>query len=491
MPQALRLDSLVLKNLDDYHVWPVKHRHWTFDVAEDKKHDLWVRCSDLRNFYEKFPTDKVLKARYRRMMLLDQSTKTLYIPVRLMRAELMKSKPYSFHTDVLKFLDWFERNVLQVIEKKRTNKVFDAKNSQRDELALTVSGPAWPPVTHPRFSETTVPLSPQERWALEREGHDFPRVYHPEARPQRVTWSQHWAELRSHWAGELWSFLLGRKNYALTWFILCFASVLCIFWSSRLLLPDSLDWTVSYHRVGWAFAFLALLGVLCACAYAAVMTCGLVWRWRQGKNVAASTALYIMMIGLAPLFASACFDTDMVDYWYANVTGRYRPMTVYADPHLGRIVASGDMWLGSSEALESVINRYPQYTLLEMESPGGFLVEGIRMARMVKERNMDTVSMDYCISACTLVLSSGGERYLGDKVRVGFHRSGTFSNTQDYGWTSTDYRIAELFRTNGVSKDFIDQALKLPMWELWYAPHPDMYSAGYATHRWFDRKAGY
>jgi hypothetical protein len=425
------------------------------------------------------------------MMLLDQSTKTLYIPVRLMRAELMKSKPYSSHTDVLKFLDWFERNVLQVIEKKRTNKVLDAKNSQRDELASTVSGPAWPAVAHARFSETTVPLTPQERWAMESADHEIPRVYHPDARPQRVTWSQHWTDLRGHWASELWSFLLGKKNYALTWFLLVCAASLCVIWSRMLLLPHSLDWTVSYNRVGWAFAILALLGLLCACAYVGVMTCALVWRWRQRQNVAASTIFYALVIGLAPLFASACYDTDMVSYWYASVTGRYRPMTVYADPHLGRIVASGAMWFGSSEALESVISRYPQYTLLEMESPGGFVVEGFRMARMVQEHKMDTVSMDYCISACTFVLSSGGERYLGDKVDVGFHRSGTFSNTEDFGWTSTDYRIADLFRSNGVSQEFIDQALKLPMWDVWYAPHAEMFNAGYATHRWSERKAGY
>ena len=26
----------VLPTLDDYHVWPVKHRHWSFELVEDE-----------------------------------------------------------------------------------------------------------------------------------------------------------------------------------------------------------------------------------------------------------------------------------------------------------------------------------------------------------------------------------------------------------------------------------------------------------------------
>lgn len=66
----------VRPTLDDYHVWPVKHRHWTFELVEDEDHDLWVNTNDLRLFFDKFPSDKSLKAVYHRYMLFDRSTNT-------------------------------------------------------------------------------------------------------------------------------------------------------------------------------------------------------------------------------------------------------------------------------------------------------------------------------------------------------------------------------------------------------------------------------
>jgi hypothetical protein len=109
---------LVLKNLDDYHQWPIKHRHWTFDLIEDASHEIWVSTQDLRLFYDRFPSDKVLKEVYYRSMLYAKDSKTYYLAERVMRTELRKSKSYSSHTDVLKFLDWYERNVTQVVTKQ-------------------------------------------------------------------------------------------------------------------------------------------------------------------------------------------------------------------------------------------------------------------------------------------------------------------------------------------------------------------------------------
>jgi hypothetical protein len=52
----------VLKNLDDFEVWPVKHRHWEFEVVESESHEIWVYTTDLRLLYDALPPDKV--ARY-------------------------------------------------------------------------------------------------------------------------------------------------------------------------------------------------------------------------------------------------------------------------------------------------------------------------------------------------------------------------------------------------------------------------------------------
>ena len=122
------------------------------------------------------------------------------------------------------------------------------------------------------------------------------------------------------------------------------------------------------------------------------------------------------------------------------------------------------------------------------------MVEGLRMAELVElvERyRLDTVSLESCASACTLVLNAGMDRYLGPNAKVGFHRSGYIGVYEDNGWTDTDFRIADFYRRHGSNEEFISQALKEPMFRIWWAPHEEMYAAGFASAAWADRKSGY
>jgi hypothetical protein len=101
---AHRREPEVLKNLDEYDTWPVKHRHWEFDVVENSNHDIWVSTKDLRLFFNAFPSDKVLKGTYYRTMLYVKSTKEHFLSERSMRMELRKAKAHPQYSDLLKFL---------------------------------------------------------------------------------------------------------------------------------------------------------------------------------------------------------------------------------------------------------------------------------------------------------------------------------------------------------------------------------------------------
>jgi hypothetical protein len=158
---------------------------------------------------------------------------------------------------------------------------------------------------------------------------------------------------------------------------------------------------------------------------------------------------------------------------------------------LGRIRAVGPMVFGSAEALQKVLDANPKINLIEMDSPGGFVVEGMRMADMVAQRKLDTTVLNRCASACTLVFVTGQDRYLGPQARVGFHRSGRRNIFEDNGWSATDRRIAEHYEKYGASEAFVQKALKEPMFRIWTAPHSAMYEAGYANKEWIERKAGY
>jgi hypothetical protein len=129
--------------------------------------------------------------------------------------------------------------------------------------------------------------------------------------------------------------------------------------------------------------------------------------------------------------------------------------------------------------------------LIQIESPGGVVIEGLRMADTVRQRQLDTVSFESCASACTLVLAAGTERYLGTDAEIGFHRSGRRFGPVNPGWSATDHKIAQHYRDRGVTEAFVRQALKPSIRELWIAPHEAMYTHGFANKPWAQRKSGY
>jgi hypothetical protein len=54
-------EFLTVKTLDDFATWPVKHRHWSFDLLEDDAHDIWINTTHLRAFFAALPSDRQLK----------------------------------------------------------------------------------------------------------------------------------------------------------------------------------------------------------------------------------------------------------------------------------------------------------------------------------------------------------------------------------------------------------------------------------------------
>ncbi len=490
-PVHLQSGPQTHKTLDDFHVWPLKYRHWQFEIAEGENHEVWVRTRDLRLFWPKFPDDRQLRQTHGRSMLYASRNKIYYLSERSMRQLLQRSRTQSIYPEVLKFLDWFDRNVMRVAEGKRTNHRLEQVNAFRDQHAKDVQiGPLAPHRASPRLEESTLTQEPLARWAMERDESETPRVFHPEARLIRTSWGQ-WARDQAAGIGAWWlEWLRGQKRLVLT-YVLAISVAALPGRLAYLLLPAGLDVTQEYARLLWGAALLTMVSVvlitLCVIAVSR-------YTWRSfglhGGKVWA-TGIYAMFLPWWPAVVVGNSDQELMENWWDLVRGNYRPVVVEADPHLGRIVLRGEMKFGSSEALRSTLERNPSYTLIELESPGGYVIEGERMAKMISQRGLDTVAFERCASACTLLFASGKDRYLGDQVQMGFHRSGTRYGPVGSGWSSTDHRMADYYAQRGVTEEFVRRALKPSIVEIWWAPHPDMYQAGYATLRWSERKSGY
>ena len=283
----------VLKNLDEFEVWPVRHRHWEFEVVESETHEIWVNTTDLRLLYDGLPGDKVLKGVYYRSMLYVKSNKAHYLSERSMRMELRKSARHPRATDVLKFLEWFDRNVMKVAAKKRENTRLDEGNAYRELETQKISvGPVPGSLAPPQLDAATVPFTHEERWAMEQDSDEIRRVYRPEVRPIKTTWKAWAHEHASATLDYFASFWRGERNLFLTFCAgLMLGYLPDVFFDA--MAPQHMDWTVEYRRLMWAHALVVPVALLCAVVYSVSMTRSTRAAWNQPGGKLWATTFYI------------------------------------------------------------------------------------------------------------------------------------------------------------------------------------------------------
>jgi hypothetical protein len=155
-----------------------------------------------------------------------------------------------------------------------------------------------------------------------------------------------------------------------------------------------------------------------------------------------------------------------------------RPCQVAAaSPTVLRI--AGEFTGGAGEAVERAIEQHPALRLVVLESPGGNVFEGLRIASAIRAHHLSTVTYSECSSACTLAFSAGGERILVRGARLGFHRCtyGIWLDDCERGTRDG----ARLLIANGVDKDFVAKAFHVPNSDIWYPSTSELQAANVIT----------
>ncbi len=301
--------------------------------------------------------------------------------------------------------------------------------------------------------------------------------------PVDRTFARHGAEIRDWWLGDLPLVRTTLIGAALYCFVLCLWTALFGAWGDDLYLHEWL-----HRRSPWL-----VLNTLLMLSWALpVLRCCLN-RLRLGYSVWVTftvfmTTGYFLVSGVASQFSEA---VDVVRILRADDSGSWTPLDVYADPALGRIVATGDITPHSAELFERVVRANPQYPVVELESLGGLVRDAERIAALVQDRGLSTVSMQVCASACTLIFVAGKQRFLGPNARFGFHRSGYPGMPLNTPPSLEDQRHAQTLRGAGVAEDFIRRELATPHQSIWKPSHAEMFAANFATLWWSERPTGW
>jgi len=461
------------------------------DIAETEAHDVWICLDHIRGFHPEMPKNKDLTVTYRRSMFYVKDGGRHFISVNGLRGLIQATARSHQHVEALKFLDWFERNVAQVAEKKRIESDRVELNVKKVALERSIAdGPISLKLAHPQWDTPTLPTNSSGVAIMQIDVTCSKGPAPPDQPLPRLTLREWLAAQCNDVRNIFEGFWHGERSIVLTFLMGLFVGYLPMYlWES--VLSEDIDWAESYLQVMWWNLAALLLALASAGWFGVTMTRSLRTSFQKPGTVVWTLTFYLFTFSTIFSIGLNTWSLVLLEEGWDALTGRYRPAEVYADPYLGRIVVKGALKFGSSKELERVLTANRKLTLIEIESSGGYVVEGLRMAPLVSDRKLDTVSLDHCESACTLILASGTDRYLGPDVDVGFHRSGAKYSAIASGWSSTDHQMARVLRSRGVDAQFIQKAFIPSIRDIWYAPHGEMYMAGYATAKWSERKFGY
>lgn len=81
----------------------------------------------------------------------------------------------------------------------------------------------------------------------------------------------------------------------------------------------------------------------------------------------------------------------------------------------------GTLGFGITDDLRAELDRHPQVRIVHLHSTGGRLLEGLRLAPLLRSRGLATYVSERCESACALAYAGGEPRLLAQGARIGLH----------------------------------------------------------------------
>lgn len=116
----------------------------------------------------------------------------------------------------------------------------------------------------------------------------------------------------------------------------------------------------------------------------------------------------------------------------------------------------GGFKLGAAKKLSEVLASTPYVTTVHIDSFGGRLAEALEMAKIIKEKNLNTYAGNICASAAVIPFLAGNERIARQDALIGFH-SITFAGQRN---EAGQIFFAKILKDAGVSQAFITRVTK-------------------------------
>ncbi|MGH7994925.1 MAG: hypothetical protein ACREFX_01080 [Opitutaceae bacterium] len=158
----------------------------------------------------------------------------------------------------------------------------------------------------------------------------------------------------------------------------------------------------------------------------------------------------------------------------------WTPFTAVVDPSGRELTIHGNLQSGCHWEFERVLADSPKVRTILIDSPGGRLAEGERIAAEVRRRRLDTRAVGDCESAATVVFLAGVHRTLGPRGTLGFHSPSLPEASAPLKF-AMQFQLDFDMRAAGVSEVFVRRTLRTSPDSMWYPSPAVMRAAGVLT----------
>jgi len=146
-----------------------------------------------------------------------------------------------------------------------------------------------------------------------------------------------------------------------------------------------------------------------------------------------------------------------------------------------RIHLIGGMKYGVTEEIQELLINNDKITGIIIDSYGGLIYEGYKLAEIIEKYNLNTYSIIECSSAATIAFIAGKERYINFETKMGFHNPFSIIDIRkDYDLNALELNTIRkqnklsksdylnYLYEHGISNNFIDKLVNYNSKDLLY-----------------------
>lgn len=141
----------------------------------------------------------------------------------------------------------------------------------------------------------------------------------------------------------------------------------------------------------------------------------------------------------------------------------------------------GGMKYGLIRDVETLLKSAPDVKTVNLESVGGRIGVGDDLYELIVRYQLNTVTNDLCVSACTIAFAGGKERWMGIGARLGFHASKFETLSESETREQKNPMNNKIALKNGTSKAFLNKGDTTPNKDMWYPTRDELFSEKYIT----------